>query len=43
MHTSHLASLGAREIARAEFLARLQELINCAPVTHWEFDTDLFA
>lgn len=43
MNTAHLASLGAREIPRSEFIARLQELINCAPVTHWQFDADLFA
>ena len=42
MHTPHLASLGARAIPRAEFIARLQELINCAPVTRFQFDTDLF-
>ena len=42
MNTSHLASLGAREIPRAEFIARLRKLVNCAPVTHWQFDTDLF-
>jgi leucyl/phenylalanyl-tRNA--protein transferase len=42
MHTPHLASLGAREIPRAEFVARLQELINCAPVAHFQFDPDLF-
>ncbi len=42
MHTPHLASLGAREIPRAEFIARLQELINCAPVAHFQFDPDLF-
>lgn len=43
MNTPHLASLGAREIPRSEFIARLQELIHCAPVTDWQFDTDLFA
>ena len=43
MNTAHLASLGAREIPRSEFIARLQELVHCAPVTHWQFDTDLFA
>ena len=43
MNTAHLASLGAREISRSEFIARLQELINCEPVTHWQFDTDLLA
>jgi leucyl/phenylalanyl-tRNA--protein transferase len=43
MNTAHLASLGAREIPRSEFIVRLQELINCAPVNHWQFDSDLFA
>ena len=43
MNTPHLASLGAREIPRAEFIARLQELIHCTPVTQWKFDADLFA
>ena len=43
MNTPHLASLGAREIPRAEFVGRLQELVNCAPVTCWRFDADLFA
>ncbi|TNC97023.1 MAG: leucyl/phenylalanyl-tRNA--protein transferase [Gallionellaceae bacterium] len=42
MYTSHLASLGAHEIPRAEFIARLQDLINCEPVKHFQFDTDLF-
>lgn len=42
MHTPHLASLGAREIPRAEFIFRLQDLINCEPVKHFQFDTDLF-
>lgn len=42
MNTPHLASLGAREMPRAEFIARLQELIHCAPVTSWRFDADLF-
>ena len=42
MNTPHLASLGAREIPRSEFIARLQELINCKPVTRWQFDADLF-
>jgi len=43
MNTAHLASLGAREIPRSEFIARLRELIHCVPVTDWQFDTDLFA
>jgi len=42
MNTPHLASLGAHEIPRAEFIARLQELIHYAPPTHWQFDPDLF-
>lgn len=42
MNTPHLASLGAREIPRGEFIARLRELINCEPVEHWRFDADLF-
>ena len=42
MNTAHLASLGAREIPRSEFIARLQELINCEPVKRWQFDADLF-
>ena len=42
MRTAHLASLGAREIPRSEFTARLRELINCEPVKRWRFDADLF-
>ena len=42
MNTPHLASLGAREIPRKEFIARLQDLINCSPVPVWQFDKDLF-
>ncbi|MDZ4201727.1 MAG: leucyl/phenylalanyl-tRNA--protein transferase [Gallionella sp.] len=43
MNTPHLASLGAREIPRSEFVARLSELVNCKLVTHWQFDANLFA
>ncbi len=43
MNTPHLASLGAREIPRTDFLARVQELVHCAPVTRWQFDADLFS
>lgn len=43
MYTPHLASLGAREIPRTEFIARLTELINCASQANFQFDTDLFA
>jgi leucyl/phenylalanyl-tRNA---protein transferase len=42
MNTPHLALLGAREIPRKEFIARLQDLINYTPVTDWHFDDDLF-
>jgi leucyl/phenylalanyl-tRNA--protein transferase len=42
MSTPHLVSLGAREIPRSEFIARLQELIHYAPVTDWKFTSDLF-
>ena len=51
MNTPHLATLGAREIPRSEFIVRLQELIHCAPVdkklmsghpTGWQLDPDLF-
>jgi leucyl/phenylalanyl-tRNA---protein transferase len=42
MNTPHLATLGAREISRNEFIIRLQELINCRPISNWQFDQDLF-
>lgn len=42
MHTPHLASLGAREIPREEFIIRLKELVNSPPVPHWQFDSDLY-
>jgi leucyl/phenylalanyl-tRNA---protein transferase len=39
MNTPHLASLGAREISRMEFIQRLQELIHYPDVTSpWCFD-----
>jgi leucyl/phenylalanyl-tRNA---protein transferase len=41
MHTPHLASLGAREIPRADFMRKLQELVNCADVPgRWKLDRD---
>jgi leucyl/phenylalanyl-tRNA--protein transferase len=47
MHTAHLASLGARAIARAEFSRRLQELVNYAATpTKWnapEAENDVLA
>jgi len=51
MNTPHLATLGAREIPRREFIASLKELIHCAPTdekfppvhpSDWQFDRDLF-
>ena len=39
MTTPHLASLGAREIPRSEFMARLQELTAIAPLAgRWPTD-----
>ncbi|WP_301102573.1 leucyl/phenylalanyl-tRNA--protein transferase [Propionivibrio sp.] len=39
MTTSHLASLGAREIPRSEFIARLYELTTIPPVSdRWAID-----
>ena len=38
MNTSHLASLGAREIPRAAFVARLQELTANATHGRWPLD-----
>ena len=44
MNTSHLASLGAREIPRTEFVMRMQELINYADrESPWEFEHELIA
>lgn len=42
MNTPHLASLGAREIPRDEFIRRLQELIHYPPDPPWQFDPHLF-
>lgn len=43
MKTAHLASFGAREIPRSEFMLKLQELVNY-PVQsgEWRIDDDLF-
>jgi leucyl/phenylalanyl-tRNA--protein transferase len=44
MPTRHLASLGAREIPRAEFMRNLQELVNCTDesgLEKWVLDHDL--
>ena len=43
MATAHLASLGAREIPRAEFMRKLTKLVNYpAAYGAWRFDDDLF-
>jgi leucyl/phenylalanyl-tRNA---protein transferase len=43
MSTPHLASLGAREIPRAQFIRALAELVNYATrLGAWRFDDDLF-
>lgn len=42
MRTPHLASLGAREIPRAEFRRQLDELINYPHRACWQLDHDLF-
>ncbi len=42
MYTAHLASLGAREIPRSEFVSRLQDLIHYPDIrSPWRFDHDL--
>ncbi len=44
METAHLASLGARPIARRQFLARLEDLVDLPRVSgKWVFDDDLAA
>jgi leucyl/phenylalanyl-tRNA--protein transferase len=43
MATAHLVSLGAREIARNDFMRALSELVNYRTRTGaWRFDDDLF-
>src|SRR4051812_31888211 len=42
MHTRHLAAFGAREIPRADFMCKLQELVNCPHLPgKWILDRDL--
>ncbi|HWP19009.1 MAG TPA: leucyl/phenylalanyl-tRNA--protein transferase [Burkholderiaceae bacterium] len=36
--TSHLASLGAREIPRTRFLAQVRDAVRQAPVPRWHYD-----
>jgi leucyl/phenylalanyl-tRNA--protein transferase len=42
MKTSHLASFGAREIPRSEFVRQLKVLVNYELPHSWQFDNDLF-
>lgn len=42
MRTAHLASLGAREIPRAEFRRHLDQLVNYPHRACWQFEHDLF-
>jgi leucyl/phenylalanyl-tRNA---protein transferase len=43
MHTEHLATLGARSMPRAQFMRKLEELVNYpASPGKWRFDDDLF-
>ena len=37
-HTSHLASMGARELRRTEFEARLSRSLGEPPITDWTYD-----
>jgi leucyl/phenylalanyl-tRNA---protein transferase len=42
MRTHHLASLGGREISRADFVSKLGYLVNCGGVIgEWKLDHDL--
>jgi leucyl/phenylalanyl-tRNA--protein transferase len=43
MHTEHLATLGARSMPRAQFMRKLEDLVNYpASSGNWRFDDDLF-
>jgi leucyl/phenylalanyl-tRNA--protein transferase len=40
--TGHLASLGGREIARAEFETRLRASLAGPPIEEWSYDLELW-
>lgn len=40
--TGHLASLGAREITRAEFESRLRQAVHAPPIDRWAYDLELW-
>ena len=42
MHTPHLATMGATEIPRSEFIARLEVLVNLPSATQWQIEPGLF-
>ena len=42
MHTLHLATLGAHEMPRSEFIVQLQKLVHCEPIDSWNFDARIF-
>lgn len=42
MNTQHLASLGAHEIPRSEFIQQLKQLTQLPAIPVWQFDADLF-
>lgn len=41
-HTSHLASMGARELRRAEFEARLSRSLGEPPIADWTYDLSMW-
>ena len=41
-HTGHLASMGARELARGEFEARMDSVMGEASITDWSYDLCLW-
>lgn len=42
-NTSHLASLGAREMPRAEFLRHVAGTVDAEPVRHWTYHESMWA
>ena len=41
-HTGHLATMGARELPRAEFEGRLAASLAGLPITDWSYDLRLW-
>ena len=41
-HTAHLASMGARELPRADFESRLSSNLGAPPVRDWSYDVSLW-